>query len=203
MTMHPTPTQVMGMFVAVVGPSGAGKDTIIASLSQRLPPDRFFFPRRIITRHPDPTENSLYLSDDAFLSNKVAGEFLLTWEANQLHYAIPRVAGEELELGRHVIANVSRNVIPALRALLPRVLVVHVTAHKEILQERLQRRGRELSDMQLERLDRGLRLDAHVKADVRIENNGQPQEAVIALLNVLLPAPMAPSALSSPALSSL
>ncbi|CAN1505191.1 COG3709 Uncharacterized component of phosphonate metabolism [Rhabdaerophilaceae bacterium] len=185
------PTRSIGMFVAIVGPSGAGKDTIITGLRPRLPADRFFFPRRLITRQADTTEDSQYLPEPAFFSSKIAGEFLISWEANGLHYAIAREARAELELGRHVLANLSRNAIPSLKLLLPRVLVVHVTARRDVLEERLRLRGREVTEMQLERLDRGLRLDAAVEADIRIENNGPPEQAIIALLNVLtlLPPP--------------
>lgn len=190
--MHGAPeiAHPSGMFVAIVGPSGAGKDTILSGLRLRLPQGSFLFPRRIITRQPDATEESLYLSEQAFQSSKLAGEFLIAWEAHGLHYAIPRQVLHNLEAGQHVIANISREAVPGLRSQLRRVLVVHITARPDILEERLRRRGREFGDDQRDRLHRGLRLDAALEADIRIENNGSAEEAIISLMNVLVLLPV-------------
>lgn len=65
-----------GSFVAVVGPSGAGKDTIMDAARVALANDtRFHFVRRIITRPQMPgTEDHDSLDEAAFA--KAAGEVL-------------------------------------------------------------------------------------------------------------------------------
>lgn len=176
-----------GTFVAVVGPSGAGKDTLIHGLREALPPHRFVFPRRLITRPPDASEASCFLDEQAFAQARARGAFLLDWEANGLSYAIPREAGDAIGDGRHVVANLSRKAVPALRTVLPKVFVVHVTARPEVIEARLKARGRETSEAQRQRLARGLRLDAELEADMRIDNSGAVEESINALLAALAP----------------
>ena len=56
-----------GTFVAVIGPSGAGKDTILAGARAALANDAsFLFPRRVITRPADHHEENEAISADAF-----------------------------------------------------------------------------------------------------------------------------------------
>jgi ribose 1,5-bisphosphokinase len=174
-----------GFFIAIVGPSGVGKDTLIAGLSAALPSPSFSFPQRIITRRPDMHEQSLFLDEEAFEQASAAGEFLISWEANGHSYALSRSVATTIGRGRHVIANVSRKAVPALRDRLPRLLVVHVSARAEIIADRLRARGRESSDVQLQRLERGVALDSNLEADIRIENNGPVERSVEALLKVV------------------
>lgn len=176
-----------GLFIAVVGASGVGKDTILARLKAVLPPESFVFPARVISRVPDANEASEYLAAADFPAARWRGAFLVHWEAHGLCYGIPAAMRAELEAGRHVIANLSRAAVPVLRAASPRVLVVHVTARSDILGQRLQARGREFDTEQQARLARGEALDQSVEADIRIENNGSIDSAVSALMEALMP----------------
>lgn len=176
-----------GFFIAVVGPSGAGKDSILARLETVLPPARFAFPRRIISRIADGSEASTFLAASAFPAARARGDFLIDWEAHGLCYAIPAGMRAELDEGRHVIANLSRSVLPVLRMKGIRVFVVHVTARAEVLEQRLRLRGREFDADQRARLARGEALDREVEADLRIENNGSLDSAVSALVAALAP----------------
>ena len=176
-----------GLFIAVVGSSGVGKDTILARLRGLLPAEHFIFPPRVISRPPDASEASLFLPAEDFPAARRRGEFLIDWEAHGLRYAIPATMRAEMEKGRHVIANLSRAVLPSLRAATPRVLVVHVTARTDILEQRLRARGREFDAEQQARLARGEALDRAVEADIRIENNGAIETAVSALMEALMP----------------
>ena len=56
-----------GRLVLVVGPSGAGKDTLIAAVRQRLAADEaFLFPRRIVTRPSSAAEDNVEADEATF-----------------------------------------------------------------------------------------------------------------------------------------
>jgi ribose 1,5-bisphosphokinase len=134
------------MLVLVVGPSGAGKDTLLNAARDVFRNDpRIHFVRRVITRPPDPAgENHEPVSEAAF----AARHFALSWSAHGLHYGIAAV-----DTAPVVVANVSRGVIAAAAAQYP-VRVIEVTAPPEILAARLAARGRETAADVARRLDR-------------------------------------------------
>lgn len=146
-----------GSLVLVVGPSGAGKDSVMAMARNRLMgDDRFVFATRVITRPAEAGgENHLPMSQAQFDATERAGGFLLSWRAHGLSYGLPASLAGDLAQGRVVVANVSRTVIEMARAMFPgRVRVVAVTAPREVLAERLAQRGRETPDEIRERLAR-------------------------------------------------
>ena len=83
--------QAGGRLVLVVGPSGAGKDSLIEAARRALAGHpRFVFPRRLVTRPCDPgSEDHDSLTEEAFASEREAGAFFLHWGAHGLHYALP------------------------------------------------------------------------------------------------------------------
>jgi ribose 1,5-bisphosphokinase len=106
-----------GTLVLVVGPSGAGKDTLISGARGALMGDaRFVFPRRAITRSPlAGGEDNETMPPGAFAAAMAAGAFALAWRAHGLSYGIPVAIEAALGQGRHVVANVSRSVIVEAR----------------------------------------------------------------------------------------
>ena len=79
-----------GTLFLVVGPSGAGKDSLIDGLRARLDPSRFVFARRTITRPSGaPGEDHLACSETEFERARSRGDFLITWQAHGLHYGLP------------------------------------------------------------------------------------------------------------------
>jgi phosphonate metabolism protein PhnN/1,5-bisphosphokinase (PRPP-forming) len=170
-----------GTLFLIVGPSGAGKDTLIAAARAALDA-RFAFPRRTITRPADPDGEDHEAVDAAtFAARERAGAFGLSWRAHGLAYGIPASIAAELERGTHVVANASRAVVDAARARFASVRVVLVTAPAEVLRGRLQSRGREAETAIDERLGRV----QDVAADCVIVNDGAPETAVRAFLAVL------------------
>lgn len=134
-----------GRLVLVVGPSGAGKDSLLREAMQRLASDRHIvFPRRVITRPShDEAEAHDSLTVEEFLAAKAKERFALSWEAHGLHYGIPISLLDELHAGRTAAVNVSRAVIAAAAERFPTLAVLNVTAPPEIIAERLSLRGRE------------------------------------------------------------
>jgi ribose 1,5-bisphosphokinase len=135
---------VSGVFVAVVGPSGAGKDTLIAAARDRLSTDpRFVFVRRVVTRPEGGNEDHDTLDPALFPLAVAEGAFVLHWGAHGLHYGIPARAAAVVGEGGIAIANLSRSSIGMARLVFPTLSVVSVTAPPEVLARRLAGRGRE------------------------------------------------------------
>jgi ribose 1,5-bisphosphokinase len=175
-----------GVFVAVVGPSGAGKDSLLRLAQEMLSGDpAYTFVRRVVTRPENDDESHDTLSDEAFAKAENAGEFAVTWSANGLRYAVPASARSDVMAGRVVIANASREAAHAIKAVFARTIIIHVTASVETLRARLLARGREEADAVEARLARSLMLEQAFTADIRIENNGALETAAKQLLNAL------------------
>lgn len=169
-----------GVFVAVVGPSGAGKDTLIDYARERLGDldDNVAFIRRIITRPRDSGgEDHDCLTDAAFEEAKAVGCFSVDWEANGLKYALPASVDEIVRSGRVAVANCSRAAIADLRTRYANLSVILVTAAPEILAARLAERGRERQADILARLKRAESPALSVPGALVIDNSGDVEKA--------------------------
>lgn len=175
-----------GALVLVVGPSGAGKDTLINRARERLSDeDRVVFPQRIVTRPPDATEASRAV-DAAELELLVrAGATALAWQAHGLGYAVPAALDEDIANGRVAVVNVSRQIVPDALAKYARVTVVFVTAPREILAERIAGRGREAGADIAGRLDRATEALPAAPSLVMIQNVGDPEIGTDRLVEVI------------------
>ncbi len=168
-----------GVFIAVVGPSGAGKDTIMAYAREHFAgEDGVDFVRRVITRPSDgATEDHDTLTEEAFRDAEAKNAFALSWYAHGLHYGIPASVDVAIGDGRVAIANASRGTIAALRARYENVAVVEITARPEILAERLSARGRETREQVLARLARGGAMELSGPGVSTIDNSGEKEIA--------------------------
>jgi ribose 1,5-bisphosphokinase len=177
---------VSGIFVAVVGASGAGKDTLIAAARDRLADDRrFVFVRRTVTRAEGGNEDHDCIDETGFAALRGDGAFVLSWGAHGLYYGIPASARAAVADGRVVVANLSRGALTEARAVFPRLCVVNVTAPAPVLAARLARRGRE-SLAEIETRLRRPQVAPPAGPDVvTIDNGGSLDAAATRLTDVL------------------
>lgn len=159
-----------GRLVLVVGPSGAGKDTLIGLARAACADDgTIVFARRVVTREPSSFEDNEQVSLEAFRRAQARGEFAIYWEAHNHCYALRRAIDDQLRAGRAVVANVSRTVVEAMRRAYANVLVVSITAPPEILGQRLAARRRSSDGQIADRLRRAVN-DAAAAPDLTIMN---------------------------------
>ena len=170
------------MLILTVGPSGAGKDTLLNGARNALADDlRFRFVRRVITRPGDMGEEAHEsVTEQAFELRKQAGDFALTWRAHGLHYGIPADISMDLARGRVVIVNVSRAVVAEAVARFP-VSVIEISAPADVLAMRLAARGREDAVDVARRLARSIELRLPVERQT-VVNAGTVEEGVRDLL---------------------
>lgn len=174
-----------GTLFLIVGPSGAGKDSVIRYCRERADEARVSFPRRAITRPPgDANEDHEPISESEFGLRLAAGAFALHWQAHGLGYGIPASIGADLVGGRNVVVNVSRAVVAEARARFVSVVAVLVTAPADILAARLAGRGRESGEAVAGRLAR--QVDRPLgEPTMAIDNSGRLEAAGDALLRMI------------------
>src|SRR6266540_5473815 len=132
-----------GRLILVVGPSGAGKDTLLGLARAACADDRnIVFPRRVITREASASEESEEVSIGTFQEALTRGDYAMHWEAHGHRYALSRAIDDEIRAGRTIVANVSRTVIGAMRRAYADVVVVSITAPPNVLAERIALRAR-------------------------------------------------------------
>jgi ribose 1,5-bisphosphokinase len=179
--------RALGRLVCVMGPSGAGKDALIAYARPRVDPARVIFGHRYITRPAEAGgENHIALTAAEFATREAAGLFALTWASHGFRYAI----GGELDLwlarGLVVVVNIARAAWTDAAARYPGLAGVLVTAAPAILAERLAARGREDKAAIVERLARDVPLpdDPAIR---RLDNSGALAVAGEAFLGLIGP----------------
>jgi ribose 1,5-bisphosphokinase len=189
-TMAPTPPAQLplrvgpGRLILVIGPSGAGKDTLLKLAKAACDGDpELVFARRVVTREASAFEDNEHLTVDAFKQAAAAGMFAVHWVAHGHCYGLPRTIEDNIRTGRTVVANVSRTVVTALRNAYPKVVVIMITAPPEVIAERLIGRSRDSDGNVEHRLGRVIE-DAPV-ADITITNAGPAEDGARELLRIL------------------
>jgi ribose 1,5-bisphosphokinase len=175
-----------GRLVLVVGPSGAGKDTLLNGARAACAYDpAVVFPRRMVTRQKSDAEDHDSIDAVAFERAASDGAYALWWQAHGNSYGIPASIDRDIRAGRTVVCNVSRTIIDVARQRYSSVTVVAITAPDEVLQSRLATRQR-LSDGSIaQRIERSAEIGRLVVVDIIIRNVGRPDGGIRRLIRAI------------------
>ncbi|MCR6737050.1 MAG: phosphonate metabolism protein/1,5-bisphosphokinase (PRPP-forming) PhnN [Afipia sp.] len=183
LSTHRTDLIGPGRLILVVGPSGAGKDTLIGLVQAGCAGDsNVVFPQRVVTREASAHENNDAVSQTQFGQMLAHGDFAFQWEAHGLRYGLLNSLVDDIRAGHVVVVNVSRTIIEFARRLYANVTVVLVTAPEEVLAERLTARARP-SDGRLD--DRLRRAVVTAAPDIVIQNIGPAEDHAAELLKAV------------------
>jgi ribose 1,5-bisphosphokinase len=190
------PPLANGPLFYVMGPSGAGKDSVLARARQLLAPDTsVIFAHRYITRPAEASgENHVALSDLEFAMRRTHGLFAFHWQAHGNHYGIGREIHAWRKAGLTVVVSGSREHFQSVAGVDPDTYPVLITAPVARLRERLAARGREDEAAAARRLERSDAYDVHDPRLITIVNDGPLDEAAMALVRVLATFRSAPAA---------
>lgn len=176
-----------GPLIAVVGPSGVGKDTLLARARAALS-DRpeVLFVRRSITRPASgDAEEHVPITAEAFDEAERAGRFAYCWRAHGLGYGLPASLTGHLAAGRPAVINGSRKVLAGMKERFPTLSVIQIAAAPEVLAARLAARGRERADEIAARIARAEE-PLPVAPVCVIDNSGELDQAADALVAAIL-----------------
>lgn len=172
--------------IYVMGPSGAGKDSVLGWLRGALPASSpVVWARRTITRAADAGGEAHEAIDTAtFEALDATGEFAMAWQANGLWYGIRRDQLAPLARGQWVLINGSRGYLDDALHRYPGMTVVHITAPAAVLEQRLLARGRETPEQVRARVARATALAPH-PGTIEIVNDTTIEQAGLRLLQAL------------------
>lgn len=171
----------------VMGPSGAGKDSVLARARALLPADTsVVFAHRYITRPPEASgENHVALSAAEFAMRRAHGLFAFHWQAHGNYYGIGREIHAWRKSGLTVVVSGSREHFQDVAGVDPDTYPVLITAPVELLRDRLAARGREDEAATARRLERSDAYDVHDPRLITITNDGPVDDAARTLVTAL------------------
>lgn len=173
-----------GQLIAVVGPSGVGKDSVIDGIVAAVPGMQRV--KRVITRAPElGGEDFDPATPECFERGVEAGRFCIHWRAHGLRYGIPVSALESAQNGAQIVGNLSRGQLGHAHAVFPRLNVLLITASPQVLADRLAARGRETEADVARRLARVVDpLPSHLDV-TEISNDGRLEDTIAQALRAL------------------
>ncbi|CUH60924.1 phosphonate metabolism protein/1,5-bisphosphokinase (PRPP-forming) PhnN [Thalassobacter stenotrophicus] len=175
-----------GRLIAVVGPSGVGKDSVMLGIHESRP--RTHLVRRVITRAPDlGGEDFDAVSEAEFEAMKENGAFTISWGAHGLFYGVPVIVKYHLKRGKDCLVNFSRKALPEAAELFPNMVVLNITALPETLAQRLTARGRETPEQIAGRLAQAARPLPMGLEVIHVSNDGALSDTVTCAVTALQP----------------
>ena len=185
---HSVPNVNSARLIYTVGPSGAGKDSLLAWLRLNMPAQfNLHFAQRSITRAVQ-ADGEVHESIDVetFRLLRESNAFALHWTANGLHYGVRHAELLPLQHDRWVIVNGSRAYFAQAQSKFPELRVLNISASKETLRQRLEARGRETPDAIESRIERAVSLSVSPQTSfIEICNNGRLDAAGRRLIDSL------------------
>ena len=173
-----------GRLIAVVGPSGVGKDSVMEGLAAADP--SLHLVRRTITRAPElGGEDYDAVSVAAFNEMAAGGQFAVHWGAHDLQYGIPASMQTVLAGGQDCLANFSRTALLAGDAAFAHFCVLNIAARPETLASRLKLRGRESETQIAKRLAQAAKPLPDGLNVMTISNDGALEDTVANALSLL------------------
>ena len=175
-----------GRLILMVGPSGAGKDTLITGAREALRDDpSVIFVRRTITRPRSASEDNEMMNAAEFALAVAEGAFALWWDAHGQRYGIPASVDDDIRQGRTAVCNVSRTIVATARQKYAHVAVALITAPVAVLRSRIESRRRNGDGETAGRIERSAQIAPFGDADIVIDNSGRPEVGVRRLINAI------------------
>ncbi len=159
-----------GAWVFVCGPSGAGKDSVMAAARELLV-DRadIVFARRMVTRPTHAGSDHDPASQTEFQTLLTSGGLCWHWQAHGFAYGIDKQYAQEVLAGCLVVVNGSRAHVRHLPAS-SQLRVVQISADPQQLAQRMAQRARDSANAVTTRLARNADF-ADMAADCHIVND--------------------------------
>lgn len=173
-----------GRLIYLMGPSGAGKDSLLRALRPALSP-RWHIARRVVTRPATAAaENEIRVTPAEFDALERLSAFSMSWRAHGLAYGIPREIDSWLEHGGDVLVNGSRAYLPEAKRRYPTLNAILLTLPEQEIRHRLTTRGRENAEEIEARLARNaiVGFTAHHPPMLQLDNRRPLAQTVDRLL---------------------
>lgn len=179
------------LMLVISGPSGVGKDALVARLRELDEP--FHFVVTATSRPPRPSERDgvdYFFYDTPGFEQLIATNELVEWAEVYGHYkGIPKHSIRTgLQSGRNVILRIDVQGAATLKRLLPGAIQVFLApGNMQELSERLQGRGTESADQFERRMSQAEREMAQVTAfDYVVFNRAEQLDAAVAQIRAIL-----------------
>lgn len=165
--------------ILMVGPSGAGKDTLLRH-AKEIYGEKLNFVKRYITRESDVNESNYYIDDYAFEILKHNCYFASSWNAHGNFYGIPK---RFIKTGMNIIS-ISRSRIEDFESLYDNVYTINVTIPKDQLKQRLLDRARESEEDIEKRLSRNYE-KIEARNLIEFDNSGSLEDSKEMFIDIL------------------
>ena len=174
-----------GLWVFVCGPSGAGKDSVMAWAADHLKEQPgIVFSRRLITRPLQPGSDHDPVTPQQFSDLHAAGALAWHWAAHGFSYGVRAHYSDAVAAGHVVVVNGSREHANTLIHGAQRALVVQIEADAAQIEQRLVQRGRDTPKDIERRKERNAQLQKHGAALTIVNDStlAQAGEQLVAFL---------------------